>query len=74
MSVGLAAVAIAENHGAFVAATSRRVDRADLPCKCGADQVSIDNGSIAAQIPDKFNKGFDKVLELVGITLLEDPL
>ena len=35
-SVGLAAAAIAKNHGAFVASTSSRTDRADLLRKSGA--------------------------------------
>ena len=73
-SVGLAAAAIAKNHGAFVAATSRRADRADLLRRSDADHVLIDNGSIAAQIPDKTSEGFDKVLELVGTTTLKDSL
>src|ERR1700677_4291431 len=48
-SVGLAAAAIAKNSGAFVAATTRRSDRESLLRACGADQVFIDTGSIAAQ-------------------------
>ena len=70
-SVGLAAAAIAKNHGAFVASTSRRNDRADLLRISGADQVLVDNGSIAAQIHDKPS---DKVLELVDTTTSTDSL
>jgi len=40
----------------------------------GADEVFIDTGSIAARAMDKVGNGFDKVLELIGTTTLEDSL
>ena len=43
-SVGLAAAAIAKNHGAFVAATTRNPERSKLLLASGADQVFIDTG------------------------------
>ena len=49
-SVGLTAAAIAKNHGAFVAATTRKPERKQLLLKNGADQVFIDNGYIAEQV------------------------
>src|ERR1700691_2416449 len=73
-SVGLAAAAIAKNHGAFVASTSRNPARADLLRSSGADEVLVDTGSIAGQVRDKQPGGFDKVLELIGITTLDDSL
>ncbi|MBZ3695237.1 zinc-binding alcohol dehydrogenase family protein [Phyllobacterium calauticae] len=73
-SVGLAAAAIAKNHGAFVAATTRNQDREELLRTNGADQVFIDAGLIAPQIEDMNTNGFDKVLELVGTTTLLDSL
>jgi NADPH:quinone reductase-like Zn-dependent oxidoreductase len=73
-SVGLAAAAIAKNHGATVAATTRRPDREKLLRASGADQVFIDGGSIAQQIKEVFPGGVDKVLELVGTTTLLDSL
>ncbi len=73
-SVGLAAAAIAKNHGAFVAATTRNPDREKLLRESGADQVVIDTGSIAEQVKKDFPAGFDKVLELIGITTLKDSL
>jgi NADPH:quinone reductase-like Zn-dependent oxidoreductase len=73
-SVGMAAAAIAKNHGAFVAATTRRPDRDELLRSCGADQVFIDTGSIAAEVKVVCSGGVDKVLELVGATTLEDSL
>ncbi|KAI9812197.1 MAG: hypothetical protein M1827_004863 [Pycnora praestabilis] len=73
-SVGLAAAAIAKNHGAFVAATTRNPNRETLLHDSGVDHVFIDKGSIAEQVKEKFSEGVDKVLELVGTTSLLDSL
>jgi NADPH:quinone reductase-like Zn-dependent oxidoreductase len=73
-SVGLAAAAIARNHGALVAATTRRPDREKLLRTSGAHQVFIDTGSIADQVREVFPGGVDKVLELIGTTTLHDSL
>ena len=71
-SIGLAAAAIAKNHGAFVASTTRNPNRTDLLLASGADQVFLDSGSIAAEA--KAAGSFDKVLELIGTTTLKDSL
>ena len=73
-SVGLAAAAIAKDHGAFVAATTRRPDREKLLRASGVDQVFIDTGSIAEQVKEVSPGGVGKVLELVGTTTLLDSL
>lgn len=73
-SVGLAAAAIAKNHGAIVAATTRKIGHEKLLRNNGADQVFIDNGNIADQVKEVFPCGVDKVLELVGTTTLLDSL
>ena len=73
-SVGLAAAAIAKNHGALVAATTRKPDREKLLRTTGAHQVFIDTTSIADQLKEVFPGGVDKVLELVGTTTLQDSL
>jgi NADPH:quinone reductase-like Zn-dependent oxidoreductase len=73
-SVGLAAAAIAKNHGAFVASTTRNPDREKLLRASGVDQVFIDTGSIAEQVKEVCPNGVDKVLELVGTTTLKDSL
>ncbi len=73
-SVGLAAAAIAKNHGAFVAETTRRPDREKLLRASGVDQVFIDAGSIAEQVKEVSPGGVGKVLELVGATTLLDSL
>jgi NADPH:quinone reductase-like Zn-dependent oxidoreductase len=73
-SVGLAAAAIAKNHGAFVAATTRKPDRDKILRASGVDQVFIDTGSIAEQAKEVCSGGVDKVLELVGTATLQDSL
>ena len=73
-SVGLAAAAIAKQHGCFVAATTRNPEREALLRQCGADQVFIDTGSLAPQVKGARTSGFDKVLELIGTTTLRDSL
>ena len=73
-SVGLMAAAIAKSHGALVAATTRKPDRDKLLRASGADQVFIDDGSIAEQVRGAYPLGVDKVLELVGTTTLLDSL
>ena len=73
-SVGLAAAAIAKNHGAIVVATTRKPEREKLLRDNGADQVFIDTGEIADQLREVFPQGVNKVLELVGTTTLLDSL
>ena len=73
-SVGLAAAAIAKNHGAIVAATTRKPEREKLLRDNGADQVFIDTGEIADQVKEVFPCGVNKVLELVGTSTLLDSL
>jgi NADPH:quinone reductase-like Zn-dependent oxidoreductase len=73
-SVGLAAAAIAKAHGAVVASTSRRADRAEMLRNAGADLVFIDSGTIAPQVKTEMDGGADKILELIGTTTLEDSL
>lgn len=69
-SVGLAAAAIAKNHGAYVVSTTRRKDREAMLKESGAAEVIVDDGAIAGKTGEKF----DKVLELIGTTTLEDSL
>jgi NADPH:quinone reductase-like Zn-dependent oxidoreductase len=74
-SVGLAAAAIAKNHGAKVWATTRNPDRSALLRASGSDQVFIDSGSIARQVKEASGGGgVGKVLELIGTTTLKDSL
>ncbi|KAJ7454749.1 chaperonin 10-like protein [Mycena latifolia] len=73
-SVGLAAAALARHHGAHVVSTTRNETRRELLFASGAHDVLIDDGSIASEARARFPGGFDKVLELVGVTTLGDSL
>jgi NADPH:quinone reductase-like Zn-dependent oxidoreductase len=73
-SVGLAAASIAKKFGAAVASSTRNPARESLLRKTGADQVFLDGGSIAGDVRRVFPDGVDKVLELIGVTSLEDSL
>lgn len=73
-SVGMAAAAIAKAHGAHVTSTTRRAERTALLNEAGADEVLVDDGAIAAQITTSGAARFEKVLELIGTTTLEDSL
>ena len=73
-SIGLAASAIAKNHGCTVGATTRKADREKLLKQHGADDVYVDNGNIAEEVRRRHTNGYNKVLELVGVTSLADSL
>jgi NADPH:quinone reductase-like Zn-dependent oxidoreductase len=73
-SVGLAAASIAKSRGASVLSTSRNPEREKLLREAGADQVFIDNGTIAEDVKKAIPGGVDKVLELIGTTTLKDSL
>lgn len=73
-SVGLAAAAIAKNHGAKVVSTTRNPNRVELLKKSGASIVVIDDGTIADEVKKQTDGGVNKVLELIGTTTLLDSL
>ncbi len=73
-SVGLAAAAIAKNHGASVAATTRNPDHADLLHSSGVNDVIKDNGAIADEVQQRYPGGAEKVLEMIGTVTLEESL
>ena len=73
-SVGLAAAAIAKNHGAIVTSTTRNPDKADLLRVSGAADIIVDTGAIAEEVAKRYPERFDKVLELIGTTSLLDSL
>src|SRR5260370_23803963 len=56
-SVGLAAAAIAKNHRAFVAATTRNPGHTALLRSTGVDDVIVDAGSISDEVRRKFPGG-----------------
>lgn len=71
-SVGLAAAALARSHGASVTATTRNPAREEFLRGLNIDDVIIDDGSILAEVQKR--APFSKILELVGVTTLEDSL
>lgn len=73
-SVGLAAAAIAQNHGVNVVSTTRNAKREELLLKSGASIVIIDNGKVAEEVKKQTGGGVNKVLELIGTTTLLDSL
>jgi NADPH:quinone reductase-like Zn-dependent oxidoreductase len=73
-SVGLAAAAIAKNVCAFVAVTTRKAEREEMLKANGADEIYIDNGSIAEEVEKRHPQKFSKIFELVGVTTLADSL
>ncbi|KAL8818864.1 MAG: hypothetical protein Q9191_007847 [Dirinaria sp. TL-2023a] len=76
-AVGLAAIAIAADHGAHVVGTTRQEGRAQLLRDSGAKDVIVDDkpeAAIAEEARRRYPDGFDKVLELVGVTTLADSL
>ena len=73
-ALGQAAVNIAAELGATVIATTRREARAGLLRSLGADHVVIDNGSIAERVRELAPGGADRVLDLVGNSVLRDSL
>lgn len=73
-SVGLAAAALAHERGIFVAATTRNATREPFLRSLGVDDVIVDSGTIVQEVTKRWPQGFSKILELVGVTTLEDSL
>jgi NADPH:quinone reductase len=73
-ALGQAAINIASELGARVIATTRREERAEFLRSLGADDVVIDTGEIAGQVRELVPGGADRVLDLVGNSVLRDSL
>jgi NADPH:quinone reductase len=73
-ALGQAAVNIAGDLGAMVIATTRREERAELLRSLGADSVVIESDSIADVVRELVPGGVDRVLDLVGNSVLRDSL
>ena len=73
-ALGQAAVNVARDLGARVIATTRREDRAGLLGALGAEGVVIDTGAIAGEVRELVPGGVDRVLDLVGNSVLRDSL
>ncbi|MCC4266137.1 zinc-binding dehydrogenase [Oceanimonas baumannii] len=73
-SVGTAALTYAKARGLSVIATTRSPDKVERLRQLGADEVLIDQGSLAPQIRQAFPAGIDAALEVVGQRTLRDTL
>lgn len=73
-ALGQAAVNIAADLGARVIATTRRADRAKLLRSLGAEHVVTDTGAIASEVRSLLPDGADRLLDLVGNSVLRDSL
>ena len=73
-ALGQAAANIAADLGSTVIATTRREDRAELLRSLGAAHVVIDDGQIAGAVRELVPAGVDRVLDLVGNSVLRDSL
>lgn len=72
--MGLTASAIVKSHAEFIAATARKPERKQkwLLRTYGPERVFINNGTLSDQV--KQTEGFNKVMEMVGVTILRDSL
>jgi NADPH:quinone reductase-like Zn-dependent oxidoreductase len=73
-ALGQAAVNIASDLGARVIAATRRDSRAPLLRSLGAEGVVIETGSISGEVRKLVPGGADRVLDLVGNSVLRDSL
>lgn len=74
-SIGLCALQLLKKLGASrIGATTRNPSRKNMLHGAGADEVFIDNGSIADEVASSAGGVFDKVLELVGASVVRDSL
>jgi NADPH:quinone reductase-like Zn-dependent oxidoreductase len=73
-ALGQAAINIASDLGVAVIATTRREERTDLLRSLGADEAVIDEGQIADVVRGLVPGGVDRVLDLVGNSVLRDSL
>jgi NADPH:quinone reductase len=73
-ALGQAAINIAHDLGARVIATTRREHRAEFLRSLGAAEIVIDTGEIAGRVHELVPGGVDRVLDLVGNSVLRDSL
>jgi len=73
-ALGQAAINIGRELGARVLATTRSDSRAALLRALGASEAVIDDGSIAGKVRELVPGGVDRVLDLVGNSVLRDSM
>ena len=73
-SIGLMTAVLAKSIGLRVATTTRNPGKSDQLLASGADEVFVDDGSIAKDVRRAHPEGVDYVLELIGTKTLRDSL
>ena len=73
-ALGQAAVNIAVEAGATVLATTRSAQKSGVLTALGAHSVLVDDGALAAAVRDRYPRGIDGVLDLIGNSALRDSL
>jgi NADPH:quinone reductase-like Zn-dependent oxidoreductase len=73
-ALGQAALNIASGAGATVLASTRSDAKSALLYRLGARHVVIDDGRLAAPIRERYPRGIDCVLDVVGNSALRDSL
>jgi NADPH:quinone reductase-like Zn-dependent oxidoreductase len=73
-SIGLMTAVLAKSMGLSVATTTRNPAKRDQLLASGADEVFVDEGSVAEEVRRGHPGGVDYVLELIGTKTLLDSL
>ncbi|MFI7060128.1 zinc-binding dehydrogenase [Kribbella sp. NPDC050124] len=73
-SVGVAAAAIAKDHGLTVFSTTRNPQRTGVLRELGVDHPIVDDGNVAAKVREIVPDGVNAALELIGTNVLPDTL
>lgn len=73
-ATGIAAIQLAKSIGCKVIATTRKKEKIDFLKEIGADFVIIDDGKISKKVKEIYPEGVTKVLELVGINVIDDSM
>jgi NADPH:quinone reductase-like Zn-dependent oxidoreductase len=73
-ALGQAALNIAAGAGATVLATTRSAEKSALLTNLGAHGVLVDKGSLSAVVRERYARGIDGVLDIIGNSALRDSL
>jgi NADPH:quinone reductase len=73
-SVGMAAITLAKDRGVTIVTTTRQAAKVAALRANGADQVIVDDGTIATHVREILPAGADALLELVGPATIPDSL
>jgi NADPH2:quinone reductase len=73
-SIGMLSCQLAKHYGLTVIATTRNPSKASALRANGADDVILDDGQVSPVLKQRYPRGVDKVLELIGTATLKDSL